>query len=545
MALCLLLLTISSRNCCSAFQFTVLRAMDVKKIAVIFVLSCCLWAVNGIWLARDTQAPAWDMALHQSYALNYLPGADQGLGSRFWEKSGTYPPFVHTVIAVAYWFFHSGPHVAILANVPATVLLLWGVYEMGLAFAGTRAAVWASILTTLTPFLIWISRETLLDYWLAAWVAAALALLVKTSGFESRRYSFLLGLACALGMLTKWFFVGFLVGPMVYIVVRHQIWSSTRRTINCLVTTAIAVAGAGIWYAPNFSKLFRYYFENAHIGAREGEPPVFSFQSFIYYLRLLEGYQFFALLFCLFFLSIVFVYKNRILKGGGFLAVAIVGGWLAMTLLRTKDPRFTMPLLGPMNVVTAAWIQTWRRGWISGVIQAVLLILLCTQAYAINFGVRWLPRQVVLLKGYQGQLRWDWNLYLQEYFGILGPPKREDWKQDAILRRVSDDSSGKLLRTMLALIPDLPRFNATNFNLFARLRDLPVEAGHPQSALEGIHSFEGFNYVVLIEGDQGWAYTTTENLKLNSIVLTHSQTFHFLDSYPLPDGAVARLYAIR
>ena len=98
---------------------------------------------------------------------------------------------------------------------------------------------------------------------------------------------------------------------------------------------------------------------------------------------------------------------------------------------------------------------------------------------------------------------------------------------------------------MLALIPDLPRFNATNFNLFARLRDLPVEAGHPQSALEGIHSFEGFNYVVLIEGDQGWAYTTTENLKLNSIVLTHSQTFHFLDSYPLPDGAVARLYAIR
>src|SRR5437867_4167319 len=519
--------------------------MDVKKIAVIFLLSCALWGVNALWLSRDTEPPAWDMAVHQTYALNYLPKADLPSDTRFWERSGNYPPFVHIVIAITYWLLHPGPHVAILANIPATVLLLWGVYEIGLAFAGTRTAVWACILTTLTPFLIWISRETLLDYWLAAWVATALALLLKTSGFESRRYSLLLGLACALGMLTKWFFVGFLVGPMVYIILRHQICSSTRRIVNCFATTAIAVASAGTWYAPNFWRLFRYYFENANIGAREGEPPVFSFQSFIYYLRLLEGYQFFALLFCLFFLSTVFVYKNRILKGGVFLAMAIVGGWLAMTLLSTKDPRFTMPLLGPMNVVTAAWIQTWRRSWISGVIQAVLLILLCTQAYAINFGVRWLPRQVVLLKGYQGQLRWDWNLYLQDYFGISGPPKREDWKQDAILRRVSADSSGKRLRTTLALIPDLPRFNATNFNLFARLRDLPVEAGHPQSALEGLHSFDGFNYVVLIEGDQGWAYTTTENLKLNSIVLTHPQTFDFLDSYPLPDGGAARVYAIR
>ncbi|OLE00685.1 MAG: hypothetical protein AUI36_44315 [Cyanobacteria bacterium 13_1_40CM_2_61_4] len=482
------------------------------------------------------------MAVHQTYALNYLPGASD---NRFWEKSGNYPPFVHIVIAIAYWFLHPGPHVAILANVPATILLLWGVYEMGLAFAGTRAAVWACILTTLTPFLIWISRETLLDYWLAAWVAAGLALLLKTSGFEAGRYSFLFGVACALGMLTKWFFAGFIVVPIAYIIVRHEIWTSTRRMMNCVAAFAIAGFGAGIWYFPNLLKLVRYFFENAQIGAREGEPPVLSFQSFIYYLRLLEGYQFFALLFCLIIVSVLFAYKDRILNGGGYLAVAIVGGWLAMTLLRTKDPRFTMPLLGPMTVVMAAWITTWKRGWISYTGKAVLLILLCTQAYAINFGLRWLPRQVVLLEGYQGQLRWDWNLYLQDYFGISGPPKREDWKQDSILRRVVDDSSGKRFRTTLGLVPDLPRFNATNFNLFARLRGLPVEAGHPQSAVSGIHSFDAFNYALLIEGDQGWAYTTAENLKLNEIVLNHRETFHFLDSYPLPSGGVARLYAVR
>src|SRR5437867_1460805 len=244
---------------------------------------------------------------------------------------------------------------------------------MGLAFAGATAAVWACILTTLTPFLIWLSRETLLDYWLAAWVGSALAVLVKTSAFESRRYSVLLGLTCALGMLTKWLFIGFIAGPIGYILVRHRVRRSKRRITNFARTTAIAAIGPGFWYMPNMPRLVRYYFDNAQIGAREGEPPVISFQSFIYYLRLLEGYQFFAVLFCLFVLSLVFVYKHRSLKAGTFLAVAIAGGWLAMTLLRTKDPRFTVPLLGPMMVVAGAWIQSWSRDWIGGTAKAVLL----------------------------------------------------------------------------------------------------------------------------------------------------------------------------
>jgi len=203
------------------------------------------------------------MAVHQTYALNYLPAADLPSDTRFWERSGNYPPFVHIVIATAYRVLHPGPHVAILANIPATVLLLWGVYEMGLAFAGATAAVWACILTTLIPFLIWMSRETLLDYWLAAWVAAALALLVKTSAFESRRYSVLLGLTYALGMLTKWLFIGFITGPMGYIVVRHRIFRSKRRITNFAATTAIAAVGAGFWYMPNLPRLVRYYFDNA------------------------------------------------------------------------------------------------------------------------------------------------------------------------------------------------------------------------------------------------------------------------------------------
>jgi hypothetical protein len=291
--------------------------------------------------------------------------------------------------------------------------------------------------------------------------------------------------------------------------------------------------------------LIRYYSENSEIGAREGEPPVISFQSLIYYLRLLEGYQLFALLFCLLILSVFFVCRRRGLRDGKLWAATIVGGWFAMTILRTKDPRFTLPLLGPLMIVVGAWFQSWGGGWKPRMIRTVLLILLCTQAYAVDFGIPWLPEQVVLAEGFQGSLRWDWNLYLQHYFHILGAPKREDWKQEAILRRAAADAVHRHLQMTLAVVPDLPRFNSTNFQLLSRLRGLPFRIDHPQAAQSGMRAFDGYNYALMTERDQGMSWSTAESRALNQIIVNEPRTFQLLEVYILPNGDGARLYAIR
>jgi hypothetical protein len=152
---------------------------------------------------------------------------------------------------------------------------------------------------------------------------------------------------------------------------------------------------------------------------------------------------------------------------------------------------------------------------------------------------------VVFLEGYQGSLRWDWNLYLQHYFQILGAPRREDWKQESILRRVSEDAAGQKLRPSLALVPDLPRFNSANFQLFARLRRLPVRVEHLQSAAGGIRSFDGFDYVVMTEREQGISWTTNASLPLNQIIVDDRGVFRLLELYSLPNGDSARLYYLR
>jgi 4-amino-4-deoxy-L-arabinose transferase-like glycosyltransferase len=518
-----------------------------RGLATVWLLAAFLWGLNFIWLKRDTRPPLWDMASHQTYALNYLDAgtAPPGPATRIHDLSGNYPPFVHLVIAFFFLLLHPGPHVAILANLPATFLLFWGIYQLGTDLSGCRAGKWACILATLTPYLIWLSRETILDYWLSAWVVASMALLHRTKGFEVRSMSILLGCAMALGMLTKWFFIGFLFFPLLYAIVKYRVWKHPSRSVNFGDSVLIAGIGAGVWYLPNLSKLVRYFSENARIGVREGEPPIISFQSVIYYVRLLEGYQLFAILFALLLVSCIFVWRKKLVNEPGFLAVAVAGGWFVMTMLQTKDPRFTMPLLGLLAIVPGAWIQSWKPSKSAMVAKALLLALLGFQAYAANFGVAWLPRSVTLARGYQGSVRWDWNLYLQDYFGVCGQPRLEDWKQTEILREVRMHSTKMKASPSLALVPDLPYFNAANFQLYARILGMRSTVDHPQSSDRGMRSFEGFNYVVTTDGDQGMSWTTEANNDLNKIIGDQHEFFLLLAQYSLPNGNQARLYFVQ
>jgi len=509
------------------------------------LLTTLLWGMHAIWFMRDTRPPVWDMALHQTYALNYLKGGApviDGTSSSL-EKSGNYPPFVHLAIAAVFLILHPGPHIAALANIPATLIFFWALFELAKDLAGPLAARWACVLALLTPYLIWLSRETILDYWLSAWFAAALVSLRKTRAFQSRPWSLALGAILAMGLLTKWLFAGIILIPLIYILVDSRIWKHPARCINFLDTVITALIVASPWYLPNIPRLVRYFGQNMEIGAREGEPSVFTFQSFIYYARLLEGYQLFGLLFAVLLLGCFFCWRKRLIEDWKFLLFTIAGGWLVMTLLRTKDPRFTMPLIGPLLIFPGAWIQSWKRKGINTALAGTLVALLCFQAYAANFGISWLPRQVVILPGYQGSLRWDWNLYLQDYFGILGRPQKEDWKQDAILQNLAADSEKRSVKPSLAVIPDLPWFSEANFTFFSKLRGMPIRISHPQSA-DGINSFQECNYVLMTERDQGMPWTTGASEALNKIVVDNYHIFKLVELYLLPNGDGARLYFI-
>src|SRR5436190_18984135 len=71
------------------------------EIGVVFLLSCALWSLNAVWLSRDTEPPAWDMAVYQAYALSYLTADDLPSDTRLWVWSLNYAPYFLFVIRTA------------------------------------------------------------------------------------------------------------------------------------------------------------------------------------------------------------------------------------------------------------------------------------------------------------------------------------------------------------------------------------------------------------------------------------------------------------
>ncbi len=513
------------------------------KLLTVAGLAAAVWLLNAWWLSHDSRPPVWDMAAHQSYALNFLGGrfADPA-GIPVGQLSGVYPPLVHWLIALAFAAFGADPSIAPLANVPATVLLFWAVYELGERLASAWAARWSCVLTAAVPYLVWMSRETVLDYWLTAWVAAGLAVLLRTNGFRDLRASLVLGVTLALGLLTKWIYPVFLLFPLVYVAIRERVWRSRLQVRNAALASLCVIVLSGIWYLPRLTALAHYFSENAQVGALEGEPEILSFQSFVYYVRLLEGYQLFALLFGLFAVSWGMIWQKRCRSDCSLVAWTIVVSWLGLTLIRTKDPRFSMPLLPLLTIAPAAWIATWPGGWKARLGKAWLVLVLCFQIYLTNAGVSWLPEQVILLRGYQGSLRWDWNLYLQQYFDILGPPRLEHWKQEEILSRIDADASETGLRRSLGVVVDLPRFSAANFHLSARFLGLPIRVYRLVLTERGVLPLAEVDYVLTTDGQQGMAWTTGTAAALTRLI-SQSDAFRLVARFPLPDGSNASLFA--
>ena len=109
---------------------------------------------------------------------------------------------------------------------------------------------------------------------------------------------------------------------------------------------------------------------------------------------------------------------------------------------------------------------------------------------------------------------------------------------------MAQDANRRGLGLSLALIPDLPRFSAANFHLYARLLGLRARVDHLSEAGKGIHSFNGFDYVLMTEGDQGMPWTTGAGRALNQIVMDEHGIFQLVDLFPLPSGDSVRLYAV-
>ena len=153
----------------------------------------------------------------------------------------------------------------------------------------------------------------------------------------------------------------------------------------------------------------------------------------------------------------------------------------------------------------------------------------------------WLPQRLILMEGRGGPVPYDWNVYAQNYFGLWGSPKDEDWQIERILQRVSMDSARPV---QVGLVPDLPRFDQQAFHFMAELKRYPVVVTRQISA-EAPSLLEK-DYLLMSAGEQTAFGSAAPNAKeINSLLADKPEQFELIETLGLPGGETVRLYRVK
>ena len=488
-----------------------------------------LVVANLIWIARDDRPPYWDMADKQIGALRiYDAVANSGIRAIAVIPflTGPYPPLYHSVIAASYALFGKTLDAAQWANLPAIALLLLATYAIGRTVLKPFAAATGAVIVNFCPLLLWLSRETMIDYWLTSMVALSIWALIRTNEFSDRKRAVIFGIICGLGMLTKWTFAFFVILP--------ALWFARKNVKNAAIAASIAAVLAAYWYAFAGRALLTLLSINAAQSVSEGDPSRFGSGSIVFYIRALEGTQLFLPLFIALLAGLILLLFNFNREWIPIL-LWIAGGWLGLLLFQNKDPRYTTPLLPAIALITAQVFQ--KREFLV----ALLVPLLLVQHYLVSFGIPQLPSAIVLAKGGEGAIAYDWNIYTQRYFG-WGPPAREDWKIEHVLKTVTS-AQGRSIR--LGMVPDIPRFDTFAFEFYITLKKLPVSVN--RLGVFDEQAIRNNDYILISEKDEGFepgSSFTSDLRHINEYVSHRSGEFRIVESFSLPNGDVIHLYKV-
>jgi 4-amino-4-deoxy-L-arabinose transferase-like glycosyltransferase len=182
---------------------------------------------NGLWQFTNVVILAWDRPAHLLRSLAYyqaLRPLSLDSISQIITYRNFYPPLFHLSVALFYSLFGVSADVAAMANVVYMAVLLCAVYGIGKRLFSAKVGLPAAFLVSMLPIVFCLSRYTYVEYALMSMVTLSVYLLIRTDGFQNRTYSVLFGLSVGLGMLTKWVFIFFLGGPLVYVSLKALPW---------------------------------------------------------------------------------------------------------------------------------------------------------------------------------------------------------------------------------------------------------------------------------------------------------------------------------
>ncbi len=359
--------------------------------AVLAFLGVTVW-----WLTQDTRVPDWDSAQHTIDSFVVHDELARGALTAPFTEFNTYPPLAHLVGALG--VFVGGHRIAAvilalnLVFVPALALACFGV---GRLVSGRRAGLLAVVFALGTPMIVSEAHEAYVDPIQAALVAVSVWAILASRRFERWGIAGLAGVATGLAMLTKETTPMFVAGLLAVVIARGG-WRRWRGLLA--YTLALAVVGLPwyLYHRGQLNQLVIAHTSQANVAEPNPlggtYPTLFSLKNLTWYFWDAANIQLLGPLLALFLIGIAAAVRRCVrdrspeniypeLLGGAFVA------WAGMTWLTHKDPRYDLPALVYVAVLSTAWIAELRGRWRPAVTAALLAAAAAASFAGVAFGL--------------------------------------------------------------------------------------------------------------------------------------------------------------
>ena len=489
-------------------------------LGALFLLLC---AVISVWVSIDRRPPEWDHANHlgravECYRILSEPGHDRM--REILDVSSFYPPIVPCAAGLLYFVFPIVPLTAQSVMLAFLALGLAATFALGRHLFDVETGLLAALLFGTAPFVIFSLTNFQLDLPLAAMVAAALYLLVRSEGFSRPGWCAALGVVFGLGMVTKPPFAGYVVPVFGWTLWQALRAADRRRRLGWLALSLVLGAAVAVpWYGPRMLGLpLQIANRSFKFAAQEAQAEYLSAESLLYYPLVLPS-QLGPAATLLFLWGIWAARRFRDTRA--FLWLAGVAPFALFSLIQNRNLRYTLPILPAAAVIAAVGARSARLPWRAVctwacVITGLLQVSMAAFALPAPPRIPGLPLPLV----------------------IYQPPSRADWRHEAVIADLVRLAAGRPER--VAVVPNYNFFSVSNFRYDAERLGLPFTMARPWSGPP-----LGIDFVILKSGSQGPSWSIEKSQRITRAIEggdPHlAAIFPVVGTYPLPDGSVASL----
>ncbi|MFB3787248.1 MAG: glycosyltransferase family 39 protein [bacterium] len=454
-------------------------AMDIAGLAVLAV-----WlALHFLWRWLDHTPPRGDQvgyalgALHvtRTFSLSFL---DYLRGLNDVTETLIRPPGASLLLAPWTALFNGDLRLANLACVlwhTATFALL---IRLGSELYSRRAGILAAVFYIGLPLIYGVEIDP--EFYFMTGLPLALLCCLHLWDESRAQWAWWqgLGLVIAFGLLTKWIFAIYLLGPAAIFAVveirriREQGWPKGyfRGFLHGLLLTVPILLVAAFWYWPNRQLLVQIFSELAE--TREFTPfkegwnwrVIFHYPGdFLYHNQILPS--------VILMLGITVPLmpgskrrrlglspmENREKSAYWLLMSSVLGFWLYTTVRYENIPlKYLFPLLPVMSLLAVAWIEHILSQWLRNVLAWTIIGYGLFCAVWMHFApLSWLgPSNLP-------QVVWiDPSRYAVTYaMPIPRPPHTEEWPFRDIAQMAAKLETGNVTPGLMVILPDLYYFD--------------------------------------------------------------------------------------